>query len=192
MLFEKIHARRARLGFARRRSRPRALPTADGDSQAERATEALAKFCVVPRRRSAQPVIEVQRSQAAPTLRPVRPEQEQQRNRVRAARQRDVPPIGRRPVRHPFEHLAVKPIARDRGPKCRGGFSPVDSAAVGHGQGKPAPATLRQGGGEPAALGEGQVFLAKIRHERRGNFHATVRLEIVFQNGRKDARHGKA
>ena len=39
---------------------------------------------------------------------------------------------------------------------------------------------------------EAQELLAEIRHERRGNLHATVRLQIIFQQRGEHARHREA
>ncbi len=43
-----------------------------------------------------------------------------------------------------------------------------------------------------AASSEGQVFLAEVRHERGRNFHATIGLQIVFEDGGENARDGEA
>lgn len=83
LLFEKDHPRRARLGLA---GVAMALAPPSGDQfHAKLAANTAAKGRIAARLRSAQPVVEVERAQPAAPRWPMRPNQQQQGQRIGAA-----------------------------------------------------------------------------------------------------------
>ena len=122
---KEMESRRPCLGFAR----PRAggSPPARPEPHLERRTEAPAKDFVAPRRTAAQAVVEVQCHQFFAASGPVRPQQQQERERIGTAGKSHRPRApGRRLLGPPRQDRRMQPVARKRrGQFCRA-FGPVD------------------------------------------------------------------
>ena len=111
---EKRQTRRPRRGLAGAGVRP--TPAADAQPDPQPAADLPAKFGIAVAGGAAQAMIEMQRHELRPPRRPMRPEQEEQGDRIRPAGQRHRPrATGRRAAaRTPGEHGRMQTLARQR------------------------------------------------------------------------------
>ncbi len=140
LTLEKSVARRTAFALAGRTGSIR--PTSGLGVHTQRSADPFAKPGVIPRGAPAQPVIKVQRQDARASIRPMRPEQEQQGQRVRPAGKRDRPGTADRPARR--QSLGVEPLARNRLRQRERGRRPVWLAFRSHAQALDSAAGLRR------------------------------------------------
>lgn len=126
VLFKKSHPRGARRGLAG--AEVPTWPRPRHESDAELPARSGAEPRIGVRLRTTQAMVEMQRAQGAPTLRPVGPHEQQEGERIRAARKRHGPTRAPRRSIRPCHHRRVQSLARED--RCETGGDVTQSSGV--------------------------------------------------------------